>query len=127
MQQLVLDFLSMTHFQVHFADYFFNELLLLACCMRIRKIPEKILYRMSYYTSYLDKIRYFVETYCNTDLAIVLGKCVAQRENVHHSKVSYIQLLNERYIMGTVPVLLFFHPTSPNNTVLYRKYSIFTV
>jgi hypothetical protein len=30
-------------------------------------------------------------------ILIVSGKCVAQRENVHHSKVSYIQLLNERY------------------------------
>ncbi|CAB3986005.1 WD repeat-containing 41-like [Paramuricea clavata] len=29
------------------------------------------------------------------------GKCVAQRENVHHSKVSYIQLLNERFMLAT--------------------------
>ena len=29
------------------------------------------------------------------------GKCVAQRDNVHHSKVSYIHLLNERFILAT--------------------------
>jgi hypothetical protein len=38
-------------------------------------------------------------------ILIISGKCVAQREIAHHSKVSYIQLLNERYTCKNTPVV----------------------
>ena len=36
---------------------------------------------------------------------IVTGKCVAQRASAHRSKVSYVQLLNERYLSQAHGVL----------------------